>query len=328
LGEFVGADADDLIFVDNATYGMNIVASSVKLKAGDEILVTDHEYGAVMRVWRRVCKQAGAQLVVRKLREPFESVKATAADFLEGVTDKTKLIVVSHVTSPTALVLPVAEICRGVKQRGVSVCIDGPHAIAMVPLSIRDLECDYYTASCHKWLSAPFGTGFLYIAKRRQAEVTPPVLSWGGSLSGRAPDWKDEFNWSGTRDPAGYLAIADAIEFLESVGLERFRESSHALAQYARHEIEAMFGHEPTLAPDSTEWYASMIALPLPVGDDEPPREGHRDPLQDTLWKQFRIEIPIVHWQGRRFIRVSCHLYNSREDVDRLIAALRTLFST
>jgi isopenicillin-N epimerase len=325
LAAFVGADADDLIFVDNATYGMNIVAASVELKAGDEVLVTNHEYGAVLRVWRRLCKQTGAKLVVRKLPQPFVSANETAADFLDGVTDKTKLIVVSHVTSPTALTLPVKQICHGARQRGVQVCVDGPHAIAMTPLSIRKLNCDYYAASCHKWLSAPFGTGFLYVAGRRQATVKPPILSWGGSISGKAPDWKDEFNWVGTRDPAGFLAIPAAIKFLETTGIDQFRQSTHQMAEYARRQIDELFGIGDIPAPDSIDWYASMIALPITTGDEEQPREGHRDPLQDALWEKFRIEVPIVHWQQRRFVRVSCHLYNSRADIDQLTDALRTL---
>jgi isopenicillin-N epimerase len=325
LAAFVGADADDLIFVDNATYGMNIVAASIELQAGDEVLVTDHEYGAVLRIWRRACKQAAAQLVVRKLGRPFVSADETAADFLKGVNDKTKLIVVSHVTSPTALTLPVQQICRGARQRGVPVCVDGPHAIAMTPLNIRKLDCDYYAASCHKWLSAPFGTGFLYVARRRQAALKPPILSWGGSINGKASDWKDEFNWVGTRDPAGFLAVPAAIEFLESAGFDQFRESTHQLAKYARLQIDELFGMGDIPAPDSSDWYASMIALPISAGNGEQPREGHRDPLQDALWEQFRIEVPIVHWQQRRFVRVSCHLYNSRTDIDQLTDALRAL---
>ena len=325
LATFIGADADDLIFVDNATYGMNIVAASIELKAGDEVLVTNHEYGAVLRIWRRACKKAGAQLVVRKLCQPLVSADETAAQFLQGVTDKTKLIVVSHVTSPTALTLPVQQICRGARQCGVSVCVDGPHAIAMTPLNIRELNCNYYAASCHKWLSAPFGTGFLYVAGRRQAALKPPILSWGGSISGKAPDWKDEFNWAGTRDPAGFLAVPAAIEFLESAGIDQFRESTHELAMYARLRIDELFGIGDIPAPDSIDWYASMIALPIPANNGEQPREGHHDPLQDALWEQFRIEVPIVHWQRRRFVRVSCHLYNSRADVDRLTDALRVL---
>jgi isopenicillin-N epimerase len=321
LAQFVGADAGDLVFVDNATAGMNIVAASVPLSPGDEVLLTDHEYGAVVRLWRKVCQRSGANLVVQKLPQPLTDSEEVAAEFLKGVTDRTRLIVVSHVTSPTAVILPVADICRAARERRIPICIDGPHALAMLPVNLNGLDCDFYTASCHKWLCAPFGTGFLYVAKRRQQQVEPAVVSWGGSVAGRPKSWKDEFHWIGTRDPAGFLSVPAAIEFLDLCGLDMFRRETHALAQYARERIAKLTGLEPFI-PDSRDWYGSMIALPLPPGDSLPPKPGYRDPLQDRLWDESRIEVPIVHWHDRRFVRVSCHLYNSREDVDRLVEAL------
>lgn len=324
LGAFVGAEADDLIFVENATAGMNLVAANVELRAGDEVLCTNHEYGAVLRIWRRVCQRARANVVVRSLPYPITSEQDLVDTFLGGVTERTRLIVVSHVTSPTALILPVEAICRRARELGVSVCIDGPHAVAMLPVNIRRLGCDYYTASCHKWLSAPFGSGFLYVAKRHQQRFEPLTVSWGGSVSGLPASWKDEFTWSGTRDPAAYLAIPAAIEFLESCGLDQFRRHTHELARYARERITALTGLEP-FQPDDPAWYGSMSALPLPQGAAEPPKGGQRDPLQDALWQQYRIEAPVVHWHGGRYIRVSCHLYNTREEIDRLVAALESL---
>lgn len=323
LAEFVGADAGDLVFVDNATAGMNIVAASVPLSPGDEILLTDHEYGAVVRLWRKVCQRSGANLVVQKLPQPLIDAEEIAAEFLKGVTDRTRLVVVSHVTSPTAVILPVDAFCREARRRGIPICIDGPHALAMLPIDLNRLGCDFYTASCHKWLCAPFGTGFLYVAKRHQQQIEPAVVSWGGSVAGRPKSWQDEFNWIGTRDPSGFLSVPAAIEFLDSCGVDMFRRETHTLAQYARERIVELTGLEP-LVPDSPNSYGSMIALPLPPGEDPPPKPGYRDPLQDRLWDEYRIEVPIVHWHDRRFVRVSCHLYNDREDVDRLVEALRT----
>ena len=326
LGEFIGAAEDDLVFVDNATYGMNIVAANVDLQPNDEVLVTDHEYGAVLRIWRRVCRQAGAKLVVQKLPQVHVSPAETADEFLKGVTGNTRLIVVSHVTSPTAIILPLKQICHRARELGIPVCVDGPHAVAMIPLNLRALGCDYYTASCHKWLSAPFGSGFLYVARKHQQSLDPPIMSWGGSISGQTANWKDEFNWSGTRDPAGFLAVPAAIGFLETAGIDKFRRSTHDLAQYARSQITAMTGMAPSV-PDSDDWYGSMITLPIPVSGDDPPKDGQRDPLQDALWQQHKIEIPIIHWHGKRFIRVSCHLYNNRNDIDHLVDALKKLIN-
>ncbi len=324
LGQFVGAAGNDLLFCDNATVAMNIVAESISqsLRPGDEILFSDQEYGAVLRIWRRVCERTGANIVVRQMPRPIASADEQVAALMDGVTDRTKLIIVSHITSPTAVIFPVEAICRAASERGVPVCVDGPHALAMVPVDLRRLDCDFYCASCHKWLSAPFGSGFLYVAKKRQQQLSPPVMSWGGSLSGRPAHWQDEFRWLGTRDPAPFLAIPNAIEFLERVGCETFRSRTHELAQYARQRIVAITGLEPAV-PDNREWYGSMIGLPLPPTGKPAPRQGIRDQLQNPLWEKYGIEIPIVHWRGERLLRVSCHLYNTREDIDRLCSALQ-----
>jgi isopenicillin-N epimerase len=234
--------------------------------------------------------------------------------------------VVSHITSPTALILPVAEICRRAKARRVPVCVDGPHAVAMVPINLQNLDCDYYVASCHKWLSAPFGSGFLYASRRRQSSMKPCLTSWGGSLEGRPSSWKDEFRWIGTRDPAAFLAIPSAIDFLRDSGLEDFRLRTHALAGYARERLISLTGLAPPW-PDSVEWYGSMIALPLPKAPEAPPAGVQRDPLQHALWQRHRIEVPIVHWRGHRLLRVSCHLYNTQSDIDRLVEALKELLA-
>eukprot|EP00913_Durusdinium_trenchii_P028442 g26670.t1 len=155
LAEFVGASAGDICFVDNATFGMNIVASSTPLQPGDEVLLTDHEYGAVTRIWRRACKNSGAELTTARLPFPLTTHADVVDTVMNSVSDKTKMIVVSHVTSPTAVTLPVAEICRRARERGIQTCIDGPHALAMLPIDFKTIDCDYYTASCHKWLCAP-----------------------------------------------------------------------------------------------------------------------------------------------------------------------------
>jgi isopenicillin-N epimerase len=327
LGKFVGAEAADLVFVENATHGMNIVAANLDLKPEDEVLCTDHEYGAVLRIWRRTCKNAGARAIVRQLPVQIESDEELVETFLQGVTDKTRLIVVSHVTSQTAIILPVEKICSRAREKGVPVCIDGPHALAMLPVNLKQLGCDYYTASCHKWLSAPFGTGFLYVARHRHQNLKPAVISWGRSVSGRPLNWKDEFTWIGTHDPSGFLSVPAAIDFLKSCGLDTFRDRTHALARYARQRLTELTGLEP-LVPDSRTWYGSMITVPLPSSGNKPPKSGERDPLQDALWEQHQIEVPILHRRGRRFVRVSCHLYNSPEDIDRLVDAFRELMAT
>jgi isopenicillin-N epimerase len=316
LGRFVAATADDLVFVDNATMAMNVVAANTPLEPGEEVLINDHEYGAVLRIWQRKCARCGARLVVQPIPCPVRSSEEVVAAFLAGASPRTRLLVVSHVTSPTAVVMPVAAICRQARALGIPVAIDGPHAVAMRPLDIAGLDCDYYAASCHKWLCAPFGAGFLYVHPRHQGRIEPLVTSWGTPPWGGPKRWIDEFTWAGTRDPSAFLAVPAAIDFLEALGIEEFRRHTHALAQLARQRISALTGLEP-LVPDSPAWYGSMIALPLPAGD----AAG----LQKALWERFAIEIPLVAWQGRRLIRPSCHLYTQPEEIERLAAALAEL---
>jgi isopenicillin-N epimerase len=322
LGRFIGARGHDLIFVPNATMAMNLVAANLALKPGDEILATNHEYGAVLRIWRERCYAAGAKLVVCRLPEQLDGDDEIAERILDGVTDRTRLIVVSHVTSPTAVILPVRLICERARRLGVPVCIDGPHAPAMVDIDLSSLGCGFYCASLHKWLSAPFGSGFLYVEKRWQQSFRPIVTSWGGSLAGRPPSWKDEFTWSGTHDPSPYLAVPAAIEFLRRIGIDHFRKRTHALARMARDSVVGVTGREPFVANTAAR-FGSMIALPLPPAENFEGGHGKADPLQVWLWREHGIEVPIMHWGGHRLLRVSCHLYNSESDIEALASALR-----
>ena len=324
LGQFVGADARDLVLVDNATAGMNIVARSVELQPGDQVLLTDHEYGAVRRLWQKTCQAAGAELIVRRLPWPLledDSAEQLVEHLVAACTDRTRLLVASHVTSATATTLPIAAICQAASQRGVPVCVDGPHAVAMLPLAIEQLGCDYYTASCHKWLSAPFGSGFLWVRRRHQPRIRPAITSWGGSVGGRDSSWKDEFTWGGTRDPACWLAIPEAISFLEDHGIESFRDQTHDLVNTARRQLLELTGLQSPL-PESRQWYGPMAIVPLPPNPDAATGHGHVDPLQRTLQQQFGIETPVTTLHKHRYIRISCHLYNTAKDIDHLVGAL------
>jgi isopenicillin-N epimerase len=336
LSRFVGADSRDMVFVDNATVAMNIVADSTPLNAGDEVLLNDHEYGAVFRIWRQRCDQAGARLVTARLGTTEDNGTspgglATAgriqntADVIDPifrcVTERTKLIVISHITSPSAIIFPVIHVCQKARDLGIPVCIDGPHAIAMRSVNLRAIGCDFYCASLHKWLSAPCGSGFLYVKRQRQSGLQSHMTSWGRSLGGRPERWQDHMNWLGTRDPAPFLAVPSAIEFLEQAGMEGFRTWTHQLAQTARNKLESLFG-QPALLPDSPEWYGSMIAVPLPASSYKKPKPNAMHPIQQVLRERFRIEVPVMEYCGHFFLRVSFHLYNTTDDIDRLIQAL------
>ncbi len=322
LGKFVGCRPENLVFVPNATVAMNIVAENSQLEPGDEVLLNDHEYGAVIRIWGAHCQRAGARTVLAKLPlHPHSSSDWVDAIF-ERITPRTRMIVLSHVTSPTALILPVEEVCRRAKPLGIPVCIDGPHAVAMLPLQLDQLGCDYYCASLHKWLAAPFGSGFLYSKPKHKSGLKPAIISWGRSLSGRESRWVDEFHWSGTSDPAAHLAVPDAIRFLQSVGLARFRDQCHTLAQYAGQQLSTHCGAIP-LAKDNE--FGTMLTLELPQLKRVEQQPGTPHPLQLQLATEFGIEIPIVEWRDRLHIRVSCHLYNTPDEINRLVEVLARL---
>jgi isopenicillin-N epimerase len=328
LGQWIGAESRDLVFVDNSTVAMNIVAETLVLEPGDEILLNDHEYGAVFRIWRAVCDRTGAKIVSPTLGigtddEPrrFEQTTDITDPILNTITPRTKLIIISHITSPTAITFPVEVICREARKRGIPVCIDGPHAIAMYPVNLRKLDCDFYCASLHKWLSAPFGSGFLYVRPKWQESLQPHLTSWGRSLGGCAPRWQDRLNWLGTRDPAPFLSVPAAIDFLERVGMETFRQQTHELARYARTRLEGILSRNATI-PDSSDWYGSMTAIPLPPDASKKARPNSIHPLQQALWDWHQMEVLVTECHGQRYLRVSCHLYNSAKEIDRLCDAV------
>ena len=320
LGEFLGTERSNLVFADNATYAMNVVADGFPLKAGDEVLLNDHEYGAVHRIWARRCQRTDAAVVTATLPAVFESSQQVLDCLFEHVNQKTKLMVVSHITSPTAVILPVEEICREAQARGIAVCIDGPHALAQVDVNLNELGCDFYTASCHKWLCATLGSGFLYASPKWHEFMEPINKSWGRLLPALPEHWTEEFTWSGTRDVSAFLSIETAIEFMESIGIQSFQNRSRYLTRYVRGQLEAKLGTE-AIVPDDHAWYGSMAQVPLPDAANGYPELQHR------LWEKHQIEVPIIELNDRWYVRVSAHLYNSQNQMDRLIESLEDCLS-
>ena len=318
LAGYLGTQAENLVFVPNATHAMNIVARSLALEPGDEVLGTDHEYGAVERTWRFVCGQRGASYRTQPLPLPVTTAEALVAQLWQGVTERTRVLVLSHITSPTALIFPVAEVCRRARAAGIITVIDGAHAPGQIDLHLDALGADYYLGNCHKWLSAPVGAGFLYARPERQAALQPLVVSWGYEPlnPGHSP-FIDLFDWIGTDDPASYLSVPAAIAFQAERDWPRVRAACHALAAEARARIGHLTGLAP-IAPDSPLWWGQMFAAPLPLSE---PVAGVA--LQRLLWETFQVEVPIIPWQGQCLVRVSIQAYNTPDDVDRLLVGLR-----
>jgi isopenicillin-N epimerase len=320
LGAYVGAAADDLVYVPNSTFALNVVARALPLTPGDEVLATDHEYGAMERAWTFVCERRGARYVRQPVPLPCATEDEVVQAVWAGVTPRTRVLFLSHITSPTALIFPVAALVRRAREAGILTVVDGAHAPGQVPLDLRALGADFYVANCHKWLCAPKGSAFLYARREAQELLSPLVVSWGwrgdGSVGAGSGRFVDEQQWQGTRDLSPFLAVPAALEFLRGHDWPAVQRACHARLARARREVAALTGLPP-LCPDSPRWYAQMAALPIP------PCDGPA--LQRRLYETYAIEVPVVSWQGRTFVRVSIQAYNSEADVEALVEALATL---
>lgn len=315
LGAFLGAEADNLVFVPNATHGVNIVARSLDLRPGDEVLATDHEYGASDRTWKFNCALKGAQYVKRPIPLPLPGAEGIVDELWRGVTSRTKVIFVSHITSPTAVIFPVAEICRKAREEGILTVIDGAHAPGQVDLALDELGADFYTGNCHKWLCAPKGAAFLYARPERQSLLNPLVVSWGWESERPGPSrFLDYFSWTGTEDPSAYLSVRAAVDFQHEHDWPAVRRACHALAVGARDRLSSVVGMPPLCAASS---FVQMCSIELPPGSI--------DLLGTRLWDDYCIEVPLVRWNGREFVRISIQAYNRVGDVERLEEALKAL---
>lgn len=317
LAQFLGADADEVVFVPNATVGLNVIARSLALQPGDEVLTTDHEYGAVDRTWQFLCEQRGARYVRQPIPLPIAAAEHVVEAIWSGVTERTRVLCISHITSPTALILPIAELIARAREAGIITVVDGAHAPGQIPLDLHEIGADFYTGNCHKWLLSPKGAGFLYARRAMQHLVQPLVVSWGWrSEAPTASRFVDEQEWQGTRDLAAYLTVPDAIRFMREHNWDDVRRACHDLVQYGAQRMTALTRIEP-LAPVTAEWSMQMISLPLPPCD--------AIALKQRLYDEFAIEAPIVTWNERQFVRVSIQGYNTQADVDALVAALAVL---
>ncbi|NUQ86147.1 MAG: aminotransferase class V-fold PLP-dependent enzyme [Anaerolineales bacterium] len=321
LGAYLGAPADDLVYTQNVTIAVNIVARSLELGSGDEVLATDHEYGAMDRTWRFFAKERGFRYVNRHIELPITSEEKFVEDFWRGVTERTRVVFISHITSPTAIVLPIREIVRRAREAGVLTVVDGAHAPGQLPMRLDALEADFYCGNLHKWLCAPKGAGFLYARPDVQQLLKPLVVSWGyESESPSGSRFIDHHEWCGTRDAAAFLSVPAAIQFQEDNRWDEVREACHALVAYAQKRICELTGIAP-LHPQTDAWFRQMASAPLPA-DTNPLR------LKNQLYDDQRIEIPVSEWNGKKLLRISVQGYNSKRDLDRLLRALSTLLKT
>jgi isopenicillin-N epimerase len=325
LARFVGADAEDLAFVVNATSGVNAVLRSLVFTSSDELLVTDHAYNACRNALQFVAARAGARIVSVTIPFPVPSPDAVVDAVLAGVTPRTRLALLDHVTSPTGLVLPIARLIAELGRRGVDTLVDGAHAPGMVPLELRTLGATYYTGNCHKWMCAPKGSAFLWVRPDRRADIHPLTISHGANaVRPERTRFRLEFDWTGTSDPTAWMTVPTAIDYLASLvdgGWPALMARNRALALGARRLLCTAAGTAP---PCPDEMIGSLASVILPDGATSEIAWRRPDPLQRRLYDDWKIEAPIMSWPAppRRLIRIAAQLYNTHDDYVRLAEGL------
>ncbi|MBL8798276.1 MAG: aminotransferase class V-fold PLP-dependent enzyme [Planctomycetia bacterium] len=328
LADFLRADPRRLAFTANVTAGINLVAASLRLASPGELLLSDHEYGAMVWCWERAAQRLGLTIRTFPLPHDAQSAEEIAAAARAAFTARTRLLFFSHVVSSTGLVLPARELCAAARERGILTAVDGAHAAAMLPVDLDAVGADFYAGNCHKWLLAPTGSGFLYFGPGATERVQPMQTSWGWHYASSTADEPDEygstprlrsFEFEGTRDPCPWLSVPTAIDFQQKLGWENVRQRIAELAQFVRQRM----GQEGSLrlaTPSTKGLHGALTAFELP------PRLQPKA-VRDALWHKFRIEAPIIERADRLLIRVSTHFYNTEAEVDALAAALRVILA-
>lgn len=323
LAAFVGADPLDLAFIPNATTGVNTVLRSLMptWEPGDELLTTNHEYNACRNALNYAAATSGARVVVAELPLPVEAPEQIVEAVLAKVSNSTRLVLLDHISSQTALVFPIATLIQALSDRGIPTLIDGAHAPGMVPLHLRELGATYYTGNCHKWLCAPKGSAFLYVQRDQQPQIRPLTISHGANANrDDRSRFHLEFDWMGTPDPSAYLSVPTAIQLMGSLlpgGWPALMASNQAKAKTARQILQTALDSTP-LCPETMLGAMSVVPLPDRLPDN----------LYDRLVQDFQIEVPIIPWQAphSRLLRVSAQVYNQLSQYELLAQALRQLW--
>lgn len=317
LGAYIGCDADDVVYFPNPSHAVNMIARSLDLQPGDEILTTDLEYGACDKAWNYYCDKVGASYVRQHITLPLTTKEQFVEDFFKGLSPRTKMIFISHITSSTALVLPVKEICDMAKQKGLMTFVDGAHAPGHVDLNLRELKADIYTGACHKWMLTPKGCSFIYVKKELQERFDPLVVSWGyQSAFPSGSQFIDYHQGQGTRDFSAFLTVPKAIAFLKANNWPAVSAQCRELVRSNAQRFCDLAGTKP-LCPTDGDFLGQMFSIPVNVPEPEK--------LQRHLFEHYRIEIPLMRHGDKVYLRYSINAFNSQEDLDRLYAALQEL---
>lgn len=320
LAKFVGCNAGDLFFTSNPTYAINIIMRSIKLEKGDEILSTNHEYGAMDRTWNFYCKKSGAKYIRQEISLPIVSKEQMIEEFWKGYNKNTKVIFLNQMSSSTALVFPVKEICDKAQQLGLITIVDGAHVPGHLDLDIAGLNPDYYTGTLHKWMLAPKGSSFLYVKPEFQNDLEPLVVSWGyESVAPGESQFLDYHELQGTRDVSAFLCTPKVVEFLEA---NNWKEVSKACKKIVLDNYQRfcdLVRTEP-LCPISSEFLGQMASVKINTAK---PSE-----LKSMLYDKYRIQVPVMPLNGNIYIRFSINAYNLQSDLDKLYTALEEIIKT
>jgi isopenicillin-N epimerase len=328
IARFIGARPKDVVFVTNATTGINAVLGSYTFRRGDELLSTNHDYNACRNAMVETARRAGARLVVARVPFPLSNSDQILEAILDAVTPRTRLALIDHVTSSTALVFPMAKIVRELEGRGIDVLVDGAHAPGMVPLNVSKLAPSCYAANLHKWVCAPKGAAFLWVREDKQRHVQPAVISHGNNTPRQGYSaFQDRFDWAGTFDPTAWFCAGEAVRWMENLfpgGWPAIRAANHQLAVGARKLVSSKLDLEVPCPPSLL---GSMATLPLPARFQGRPKSGRIDPEQRRLYDQFGIEVPFfrIGHPEKRWFRLSAQLYNSLADYECLANGLNSV---
>ena len=317
LGDYVGCHGDDLIFVTNPTTAVNTVIRSLDLGLDDEVLMTDMEYGSLVRTWEHYAQDKGFSIVQQFTPVPLTTHEDYIEHFWKAVTERTKIIYLSEITSSTGLILPVVAICKKAKEAGIMTIVDGAHVPAHIPLNIAEMDPDVYVGACHKWLSAPKGSSFLYVKKSLQETIEPLIISWGSEVDRSPSPFIYESQYQGTWDPSAFLTVPAAIQFQQEHDWNSVREKSRILNRETRDRIYEIIDTVP-ICPNTEEWLGQMASIITNI-------ENGLD-FKRRLMDEYKIEIPVFPWGDKILFRTSFNAYNDENDADRLIEVLGKLF--
>jgi isopenicillin-N epimerase len=317
LAMYIGCNANDFFFTPNPTFAMNTIMRSLHLEAGDEILTTNHEYGAMDRTWNFYCKKSGAKYIRQNISLPVFSKEQMLEEFWSGLTSKTKIVFLNQISSATALIFPVKDICDKARELGLITIIDGAHVPGQMDLDLTELNPDFYTGTLHKWMLAPKGSSFLYVKKDFQEMLDPLVVGWGyESVSPGESQFLDYQEYQGTRDVSAFLCTPKVIDFLEENEWNNKAKECRSIVLNNYQRFCDLLNTQP-ICPITDEFLVQMASIPIKTSK---PVE-----LKELLFNTYKIEIPVMPLNGYYFLRYSINAYNSQEDLDILYKALQDI---